>query len=410
MKFLRNAVIAFLILVLGGVLGYRMGTGNLPWANSLLSQAVPQLLVNTVQPNDFQQVNFEQFWEVWRLLERNYYDPSKFTVQDLVDGAISGLTQGTGDPYTVYLDAERKQFTQEQLEGSFYGVGIQLGYIDGTLAAIAPLKDTPAEQAGIQAGDLILEVRDKSKNLESDTAGWSLDEAVSNIRGKRGTSVEFTLLRPNDQNPQPFQVSVERAEITVPTVELTFVEHAGKRVAHLQVFTFNDQTDDEWDKAVRQIQAQNNLAGIILDVRNNPGGLLDQSVEMASDFIPDGVIVTQSGKYSNQSLRSTGSGRLVNYPVEVLVNKGSASASEIVAGAIRDRLGAKLIGTQTFGKGTVQDRIILSNGGALHVTIARWLLPAGDWIQDEGIPVDIEVEDDPETEQDEVLLRAIEEL
>jgi len=239
---------------------------------------------------------------------------------------------------------------------------------------------------------------------------WSLDEAVTKIRGKRGTEVTLTLFR-RGNGSEPFEVTIKRQEIVVPSVEVEFVDHDGQKVAVMKVSSFNERTKGEWDEAVFQVLAEaGSLEGIIVDLRNNPGGLLDRSIEIASDFVADGVVVTQKGKYINRPFNSTGTGRLVSYPVEVMVNKGSASASEIVAGALRDRRDAKLIGEQTFGKGTVQDRLMLSNGGALHVTIAQWLLPSGEWIHDEGIPVDIEIKDDRETEEDEVLLRAVEEL
>lgn len=411
MYWLRNLIISSLIFILGGVIGFRYATGELPLVQAGFDELPRFQVSNTFQPADVSEVNFQNFWEVWRLIQNNYYDPSKFNDNQLVDSAIKGLAAGTGDPYTVYQNPEQRRFTDEQLQGSFYGVGIQLGYVEGVLAAVAPLKDSPAEQAGVQAGDLIIRVKDDSKDLNEETTGWSLDEAVSYIRGPRNTEVTLELFRRDFNDNRPFEVVIARGEIKLPAVELSFVEHADKRVAHLQVAAFNEETKPQWDEAVSQILAQSDLDGVILDFRNNPGGLLDQAVIMASDFIARGEnIVTQAGRTSRSELESTGGQRLIEFPLEILVNKGSASASEIVAGALRDQIGAKLIGTQTFGKGTVQDRLPVSNGGAVHVTIARWLLPGGDWIQDEGIPVDIEVEDNPDTEEDEVLLRAIEEL
>ena len=400
-----------LVFILGGVVGYRYAKGQLPFMDLVQEKVLPNFkLVHTLQPQEYQEVDFQTFWEVWRLLEDQYYDQSKVDARKMVDGAIKGLASGLEDPYTVYLTPEEKQRTAEDLQGSFFGIGVQLGYIDSTLAVIAPIKGSPAEQVGVKAGDLILHVKDENKKLDEDTMGWSLDEAVTYIRGKKNTSLTMTLYR-KDNGAEPFDVEVTRQEIVVPSVELSYVEQNGKRVAVIVLSSFNERTDDEWDKATADIQSQaGSINGVILDLRNNSGGLLDTSVNVASDFIGSGLIVTQKGRYINHPFNSTGTGRLEQFPVEVLVNRGSASASEIVAGAIRDRRQAKLIGEKTFGKGTVQDRMMLTNGGALHVTIAQWLLPSGEWIHHEGIPVNVEVKDNPDTEEDEALLRAITEL
>jgi carboxyl-terminal processing protease len=316
-----------------------------------------------------------------------------------------------GDPYTAYLPPEDNQRSSEDLAGSFYGVGIELGYVDGTLAAISPLKESPAEKAGVAAGDLILHVKDEKTGLDEDTTGWSLSKAVNNIRGGKGEPVTLTLFRKDDPEKGSFDVEIIRDEIIVKSVELEFIEQAGKRVAHLSISRFGERTTTEWDEAVNQILAEKApLAGVVLDMRNNPGGFFDTSITVASDFFKNGIVVSQKGKVQTQDFRAKGQARLAGMKTVVLVNKGSASASEIVAGAIKDNTGAKLVGTQTFGKGTVQDRVELSNGGGIHITIGRWLMPKGEWIHSEGIPVDLEVKDDPETEQDEVLSAGIEAL
>jgi carboxyl-terminal processing protease len=360
-------------------------------------------------PSDKSDVNFQAFWETWQILERDYLDPEQLDSEKMVDGAISGMTAALGDPYTTYLSPADKERSSQDLAGSFYGVGIELGYIDGVLAVIAPLAETPAEQAGVRAEDLIIRVRDEQKEIDSDTSGWSLMRAVDTIRGPRGSSITLTLVRQGES--EPFEVTLQRGEIIVKSAQLEFVQHRGKRVAHIKLSRFGERTNGEWDSVVTQILNQRQqIDGIVLDMRNNPGGFFDGAIDVASEFIDRGTVVTQKGKITQQSFSVRGRARLSGIPVEVLVNRGSASASEIVAGALRDRLGSKLIGEQTFGKGTVQDRRELSNGGGLHVTVSRWMLPGGDWIHDEGIPVDIEVVNDPETEADEALLRAIEEF
>ncbi|MFZ5376266.1 MAG: S41 family peptidase [Patescibacteria group bacterium] len=414
-----NFLTGFLLLALGVVLGYRYAnTGSLPLGIKLpfvhsesqnrttsLSKLTGELSGQSVSKD----IDFGIFWEVWNLLERDYLEQDKIVTEDMVDGAVFGLTQSLGDPYTIYLSPKANQRSAEDLSSSFYGIGIELGYIDNNLAVVAPIKGTPAAQVGIEAGDLILHVKDPSVGLDEDTNGWTLQEAVDHIRGKKGSEIILTLWRKD--KGEPFEVRVTRGEIVVESVELEFPEVNGQKVAHLRVIRFGERTFDEWDKAVQEIiQNRSQIKGIVLDFRNNPGGYFDRSIEIASDFIKSGKVVTQQGRYTKQEYKSNGKARLTGMPLVILVNRGSASAAEIVAGALRDDVGAKLVGEKTFGKGTVQERRELSNGGGLHITIAKWMLPKGDWIHHEGIPVDVEVKDDPETDKDEVLERAVREL
>jgi carboxyl-terminal processing protease len=411
----RSSILAIVLVVAGMVAQYQYQVVEntllrTPFASALLPQSALSRVENREIPKN-DTADFAQFWEVWKVLERDYLDSSELDPQKMVDGAIGGMTAAIGDPYTMYLPADDNKRSGEDLAGAFYGVGIELGYIENTLAAVAPLKGSPAEIAGVQAGDLIIHVKDVAKNLDEDTTGWSLSKAVENIRGPLGAPVTLTLFRQSQENPAPFEVVLERGQIIVKSVELEFVESAGKTAAHISLSRFGERTEDEWNDVVSQILAKgSDLSGIVLDMRNNPGGYFDGAITVSSDFIAKGVVVTQQGKFSKQDFPTTGAARLRNIPLVVLVNRGSASASEIVAGALRDDLGTKLVGEKTFGKGTVQDRRELPNGGGLHVTIARWLLPKGSWIHEEGLQVDIEATDDESTEQDEVLLRAIEAL
>ncbi|MBD3250279.1 MAG: PDZ domain-containing protein [Candidatus Pacebacteria bacterium] len=414
---LSNFIAAGLLVVLGAVLGYRYAsTGTLPLGiklpfveRQLASSSTLSKLVGQLEAPEEKEVDFTVFWEVWSLLERDYLEPEEMSATEMVNGAISGMTSAIGDPYTIYLPPDDNKRSGENLSGSFYGIGIELGYIDDTLAVVSPLDGTPADKAGLQAGDLILHIKDKGKGLDEDTAGWSLTEAVDHIRGKRGTDITLTIYREGKE--EPFQVTVTRDEIVVETVKLEFRQEGDKRIAYLRLNRFGGRTQQEWDMAVNSIVAsRNSLDGLVLDLRNNPGGYFDTSIDIASDFIDKGVVVTQKGKYSEKDYTTTNSTRLTGIETVILVNKGSASAAEIVAGALRDQLGFKLVGTRTFGKGTVQDRRDISNGGGLHITVGRWLLPSGQWIHDEGIAVDIEVEQDLETQEDEVYLRAIQEF
>jgi len=310
----------------------------------------------------------------------------------------------------MYLPPEDDKRAAESLAGAFYGVGIELGYIDRTVAVVAPLKGMPAEQAGVESGDLIIHIKDEGKGLDEDTSKWTLNDAVNKIRGERGTTVILTLLRP-ESSLETFEVSIVRDQILIPSVELDFVEHGGKKAAHITLSRFGERTNAEWEETVSEVLAQkSSLAGIVLDMRNNPGGFFDGAIDISSEFIDNDVVVSQQGKFSKQAFKTNGEARLKDFPLAVLVNRGSASAAEIVAGALRDDLGIQLVGEKTFGKGTVQDRRELSSGGGLHVTVAKWVLPSGDWIHKEGLPVDVEVKDDGETEEDEVILKAIEVL
>ncbi len=406
----KQILIAILLVVLGGVLGYKIrGNENIPGLTPLLSRTGIVKVQNTEQPTEFKDVDFGEFWDIWGILEESYIDPEKVKPTEMVYGAIKGMTSSLEDPYTMFLPPDDQKRSEEDLSGAFYGVGIQLDYVDNVLAVGAPLKGSPAEQAGLKAKDLILHVKDNK--IDKDTQGWSLAEAVGYIRGERGTKVTLTLLR-RDEKPEPFEVTLTRDEIVVPSAELQYVDLPnGQKAAVITLSRFGERTESELNTAIADIQRQSpKVAGIILDMRNNPGGFLDGAVDVASEFIGDGVIVTQQGRNSSRDYIAKGNARLAQYPVEVVVNGGSASAAEIVAGALRDRKGAKLIGEKTFGKGTVQDALRLPSGAGLHVTIAKWILPNGDWIQETGIPVNVEVKDDDQTEIDEVLERAKTEL
>jgi len=408
MSTLKNIIFGLLLLVLGTVIGYRVrekGTFA-----SVLSQ--PQQLIKlagTEQPVEYRNVNFQEFWQVWKILEQNYVDPEKIQSEQMVYGAIKGMTASLGDPYTLFLPPTDQKRSAEDLKGSFFGVGIELGYIEGTLAVQSPLVDSPAAKAGIQAKDLILHVKDDK--IDKDTAGWSLPEAVDKIRGDKGSKVTLTLFRKENNNNQPFAVTLERGEIVVPSAKIAYEQKNGKKVAHITLSRFGERTNSEMDKIIKDIQSQSpKTDGIILDMRNNPGGFLEGAITVSSEFIAKGTIVTQKGKYTSKDYPALGTARLANYPVVVVVNGGSASAAEITAGALRDNKEAKLIGEKTFGKGSVQDAMQLEDGSGLHVTIAKWLLPKGDWITGTGIPVNVEVKDDLATTQDEVIQKAVDEI
>lgn len=355
--------------------------------------------------------DFSKFWDVWRRLEKSYVDPTKLDYAQMTWGAMEGLAQSLDDPYTQYLPPKENKAATEDLNGSFFGVGIELGYREGTLAVIAPITNSPAERGGVKASDLILHIKDEKNKIDADTRGMTLPTAVSYIRGEKGSDVILTLYR--DGGDKSFEVTLKRDEIVVPTVELSYIEKNGKTYANLQLHRFGGRTDKEWNEKVAEIVAKK-PAGVVFDLRNNPGGYLDGAVNVASEFLESGVVVKQEGRNNSETFNVNRKGSLLSIPLVVLVNKGSASASEIVAGALQDNKRAKIVGEQSFGKGTVQEVQDLADGSSLHVTVAKWILPSGRWIGKEGVTPDEKVEEVPpkasEKDVDEQLEKALEVL
>lgn len=337
-------------------------------------------------------VSFEQFWNVWNLVKDKYVDQPVSDV-DLFYGAISGMVKGLGDPYSTYFPpVEAKEFAKD-LAGEFEGIGAEIGLQEEQLTIVAPLPESPAEKAGLKAGDKIFAIDGK------DTFNMTLEEAVSNIRGEKGTTVVLTVS--HDGLSDVEDVTVTRDTITVPTVTW---EKKDNNIAYLRLSYFNETTWDDFDKAVREM-TDAKVKGIIFDMRSNPGGFLQTSIDVASEWIDSGVIVSEkfSNGESNEHL-SRGIHRLSGIPTVVLVDGGTASGSEIVAGAIQDYGVGTVMGTQTFGKGSVQDFQVLPDGSALKLTIAKWFTPKDRAINGEGITPDVvldemfTVEDDTVTD------------
>lgn len=354
-------------------------------------------------------VSFNQFWDVWDLIKQDYYDQSQISDKELVYGAIKGMVAAIGDPYTVFLTPTEQKITSDDLNGNFDGVGIQLGFKDKALAVIAPLPGTPADRAGIQPGDIIAAIKDEQKSIDKSTDGMSLEEAVGIIRGKAGTKVTIAIVRDGEAKAQI--IDLTREKINVPSVTLEFVGDK-KQIAHLKILKFGGETRDEWAKAVKTISTTQGVTGIALDVRNNPGGYLQAAVDIASEFLNQGTEVVHeesSGKVIER-LNTTRQGAFVNTPVVILINGGSASASEILSGALRDQKNIQLIGDKSFGKGTVQEPKELANGTGIHITIAKWLTPKGVWVHKKGLEPDIAVANKLDTKDDEQLQEAIKQL
>lgn len=329
------------------------------------------------------EVNFNLFWDVWKSLEDRYYK-QPLSDKTLFYGSVKGMVGSIEDPYTTFFDPEEAKSFSESLEGRFEGIGTEIGIKDGILTIIAPLPDSPAEKAGLLPGDKVLTIDDL------DTQKLTIDEAVQKIRGPKGTQVVLIIIHKGEEEQPPRSIEIIRDEIVVKTVKWQFVGE-NKDVAHINLFSFNEDTAGEFARAVNQILKKQPRA-IILDLRSNPGGLLQAAVDIASFWIEDGVIVKErQGAEELDTYTSTGSSRLQAFKTVVLVNEGSASGSEIVAGALQDYKKAIVVGEQTFGKGSVQDYTTLEDGSALKITIAEWLTPQERSINNEGITPDIEV-------------------
>jgi len=363
-------VLSFIVLIFGG--GYKIGEYKSRF-NSIYPETYNQ------QQHD---VNFDLFWETWSKLQERYVDQKKLDPKKMYMGAIKGMVASVDDPYTFFLTPDENKQTKDDLGGKFEGIGAQLGLKDNRIIIIAPLKNSPAEKVGVKPGDYINKVDDVATNK------WTLSQAVSKIRGPKNTKVKLTL----ERNNKEIDVVIVRQQIIISSVDLSFE----KKIAILKVNQFGDNTNNEWRKAVQDISSKwlnKQVTGLVLDLRDNPGGYLDGSVYLASEFLPFGKLIVkqEAPLYGDKEYRVSRIGLLKEIPVVVLINKGSASASEILAGALRDNNRAQLVGEKSFGKGSVQEALDLKEGAGLHVTVAKWILPNGDWINGKGIDPKINV-------------------
>ncbi len=329
--------------------------------------------------NRSDEIDFEQFWDVWDKIKSKYVKKD-IKDTDLFYGAVQGLVYALGDPYSLYFPPKAADEFAKDLSGELEGIGAEVGIKNQQLMIVAPLANTPAERAGLRPGDKILQIG------EEITLGMDVNTAVSKIRGEAGT--EVVLLIEREGWTEPKEIKIIRAKISVPSV--TF-EMKNNEVGYFRILQFNEDTQRQFDKGIKDFFGKGGKK-IILDLRNNPGGYLDQSIKMASEWIEKGVIVSEKGNDGNsQDHESLGYARLENIKTIILINGGSASASEIVAGALQDNKKATIIGTKTFGKGSVQDFEMFPDGSALKLTVAEWYTPNGRNINKEGIVPDIEV-------------------
>ncbi|MFZ5982007.1 MAG: S41 family peptidase [Patescibacteria group bacterium] len=327
-------------------------------------------------------LDFSLFWKVWDLLKEKHIDRGSFDARKLMYGAIKGMLSATGDPYSNFFDPEETKSFTEELNGSFEGIGAELGIKDKLLTIITPLPESPAEKAGLRAGDKIIKIDDRNTN------DLGIDQAIDLIRGKKGTEVRLTIFREGEESAR--EVKVTRDVIHLKSLVSEFREDG---IAYVKINTFSEDTTKEF-RIFANTVLEKKSSGIVLDLRNNPGGLVDKCVEIASLLIEKGqvVVIEEDNTGQKKELRTTGGDRLSQIPLVVLINEGSASASEILAGALRDNRGVKLVGKKSFGKGSVQEYALLPGGTSAKITIAKWLTPRGEYIMEKGITPDTEID------------------
>ncbi|OGG02980.1 hypothetical protein A2W14_04335 [Candidatus Gottesmanbacteria bacterium RBG_16_37_8] len=405
MRKIRNLLILFTIVILAFGSGFNLGKKD----QRVVS--VKSAAISDKDRTNQKGLDFSLFWDVWDRLYSNYLDKSALEPQKMIYGAISGMVASLDDPYTVFLTPSQNKEAKDDLGGKFEGIGAQLGVKDKKIVVIAPLKKSPAETAGLSAGDWIVKVDGK------DTFNWTLPEAVAKIRGPKGSKVMLTIIRKDEEKSR--EVEVLRDEIKVAsvewekiTVDCQSVKNSDQpqcvrkdsdcpnclTVYYLKLARFGDNTNAEWTKIVNEVVdsksklPESKILGLVFDVRNNPGGYLAGSVYIASEFIKDGTVVMQeNADGTKKTYKVNRQGKLTDIPMVALMNKGSASASEIVAGTLKVRKNIPLVGETSFGKGTIQEAQDLPEGAGIHITTAKWLLPDNSNLNGDGIKPDVEV-------------------
>ncbi len=379
-----NLILLPLIILVSFVLG--------AWVGKL------QVVCDVCPPQD---INFSLFWEAYHKVQEKFVDKEKFDTQKIIYGAISGMVNSLEDPYTVFFPPEEAKRFIEDVKGVFEGVGMEIEIIKGQLQVVAPLEGTPADKAGVRAGDKIIKVDDVL------TTGLTIKEAVDLIRGPKGTQVLLTVYREDQEETK--EIKVVRNVIEVPSLKL---ELKDGNIAYLKLYQFTGRASFDFRRVVLEI-LESPARKIILDLRNNPGGYLEVAQDIAGWFLENGalVVIEDFGEGDKKEYHTLGDGTFVDYKVVVLINEGSASGSEILAGALRDNRGILLIGEKSFGKGSVQELEKLTDGSNLKITVAKWLTPKGQLITEKGLEPDIEVkmtEEDYEEKRDPQLEKAIE--
>ena len=362
-------------LLLGG--GFYAG-----YTKASQEKMYPNYSADVMEPKEHLDANFALFWEAWYKLKSKHIDAPGTGDQDFVYGAIAGLAGTFKDPHTSFFEpVEAEQFNQD-VRGSFGGIGAEIGMRDDRLTIIAPLKGSPAEKAGLMSGDLVLKVD------ETNIDGFNLTEAIDLIRGEVGTKVVLNIFRESSGKAE--NITITRGNIKVPTLDIAFYDD--DEIARISLYSFNQNAPSVFYEAVGKALSQGSK-GLVLDLRDNPGGFLEVANNLAGWFLEDGTLVVSERFRSGDDSQflASGNGALKDMPAVVLINQGSASASEILAGALRDQRQIKLVGKKSFGKGTVQELVELSDKSNLKITVAKWVLPNGH-ILTEGLEPDFDVD------------------
>ena len=404
----RVATGALVVVVIGAVFASGFISGQMRTAEAI---NVPGVINTGKDKPASAPADFSLFWKAWNTLNDKYVATHNSTTspaptdQDRVYGAIKGMTAALGDPYTVFFTPQESSIFESEIDGNFEGVGMELGIKNDTLTVISALKDTPADKAGIKSGDKILKI-----DTTLTTGGLSVEQAVKMIRGPKGTPVDFTILRGDATSTM--DIKVVRDVINLPTLDSSYDAKTG--IYTIKLYNFSANSSELFRTALQKfVDSKSNR--LIIDLRGNPGGYLDSAVDMASWFLPPGKTIVREnyGPNKTESAEKSRGYNIFNDSLRtvILVDQGSASASEILAGALQEYGKAKLVGTRTFGKGSVQELVKLTPDTSLKVTIARWLTPNGKSISDGGLTPDVEVKNtDEQTAKgiDAPMLKAIE--
>ncbi|OGE82123.1 MAG: hypothetical protein A3B10_00785 [Candidatus Doudnabacteria bacterium RIFCSPLOWO2_01_FULL_44_21] len=387
-------ILVVLFLVVFG-LGFFTGRGQIKLQNGKIE------ITKGDQPAT--SADYSLLWDALNILNNKYVD-RPLDQQELMYGAVAGLIQAARDPYTVFFDPKEAKSFAEELKGSFDGIGAEIGIKDEQLVIIAPLDDTPAQRANLRAGDAIIAINDEG------TVGMTTDQAVSKIRGKAGSQVILTIIHKGETKSE--EIKITRAKIVINSVKFSSKEISGQKIAVIKINRFGDDTKGLLDHDIDQA-VSGDYAGLILDLRNNPGGYLETAVTTASNWVDDGWVVLKEVAFNNAEkiYKAEGVPRLKGMKTVVLINVGSASASEIVAGALQDYKLATLVGEKTFGKGSVQELENLRDDSQLKITVAKWFTPKGRGIDKTGLEPDVLVEltaDDAQNKRDPQMDKALE--
>lgn len=335
---------------------------------------------------------FVKLAEVWALLQERHIDAAAIDPQAAADGAIRGMMDSIDDPHAGYLDSDQYSMMRQDIQGYFEGIGAEVGVRNGLITIIAPIPDTPADEAGILSRDVILEIDGES------TQGLELFEVINRIRGEKGTTVRLLVRR--DRTGETVELEIERGVIPLESVRLTMLVG---RIGHLRITSFSGTSKEELETALARFERSQGL-GLVVDIRNNPGGLVSSVVEVTSQFVDEGLVLYQlDGKGNRRDWNAESGGSALDVPMVVLMNNGSASASEVFAGAIMHHGRAETIGETTFGKGSVNNLWPLFDGSAVNFTIGRWYTPSGQLIEGQGITPDI-IQEAPENDDEDIQL------